>query len=545
MNDNKKGESLNERSRRRTRRVMMIRINLILAAILMLLLIVLLVKSCGSGSDKELLVNTDTFYPGIYVEDISLQGMTMDQAKTAVLDKLEKDCSWDMQVIYGDKVYQVEDILSDNLDEILTEAFQKGRTGDEKQRIQEIKELENKDVFYTVDGSYNEEILNEVIEKAAEEFNTAVKNADLTGYDEAAGEFLYSDSSDGLELDRDDLKSQIQQAIAAKQYAAKLTAKMNVIEPELDRAVVKEKVQLIGRFTTTTTNNSDRNENIRLASGKINNLVIKPGEEFSMNDVTGPRSEADGYKPAGAIVNGKLVEEFGGGVCQVSTTLYNALIESGLETTERFSHSLEPSYVTPGEDAMVSYPGADLKFKNNSKSSVVILFSFESNQLTASLYGIPVLDEGVTIEMRSETTGVIAIPKPEYQEDPSLKYGEEKIITQGREGKKVTTYLVTKKNGVLVSEEFFHTSIYKPKTPVIARNKKAKPEDTLNPDETSGPDQSMKPCGTEKPKATVTPRPTISPTPEPLPTITPTPAPPTEDPEEPSQTPADEPAAIE
>lgn len=98
---------------------------------------------------------------------------------------------------------------------------------------------------------------------------------------------------------------------------------------------------MIGTYSTTTTANKDRNKNIELAAEALNGLILQPGEEFSFNKATGERSEAKGYRPAGAYVNGELVEEPGGGVCQVSSTLYNAVIFSGLTTTERHAHSYE------------------------------------------------------------------------------------------------------------------------------------------------------------------------------------------------------------
>ena len=527
MGDNEPNKSLVERSRRRSRKKMLFRINIALAAAAVLLLAAVLIKSCGgNSSSQELLANTDTFYAGIYIEDIDVGGLTKEEAKKKILAKLEDSNPWTMQVIYGDRSYQVEDIVSENLDEILDGAFMLGRTGEDKDRLNVIKQMKKDHISCTVDKAYEEAELDAVVKKAAEAFNTSMENADLTGYDSEKKEFLYSEGVTGYELDQEALKKEIAAAIDERRYNASIEAVMNVVEPQMDRAEVKEKVQLIGRFTTTTTNNSDRNENIRLASGAINQIVIKPGETFSMNETTGERTLARGYKPAGTIVNGKLVEEPGGGVCQVSTTLYNAVVMAGLKTTERFSHSLEPSYVTPGEDAMVSFPSADLKFENNGTSSIVILFEFYNNQLTASIYGIPVLEEGVTVEMYSETEQILSMPEPEYIEDETLGYGEEVVVTKGRDGNKVVTYLITKKDGVQISKERFHTSVYQPKTPVIRRNSKA-----VEPTESEEPKESEMPEGTDEPEAAETPKPAR--TPEPV--ITPTPVPViTPEPEEPS-----------
>ncbi|MFR5602129.1 MAG: VanW family protein, partial [Lachnospiraceae bacterium] len=235
----------------------------------------------------------------------------------------------------------------------------------------------------------------------------------------------------------------------------------------------KELYQVIGIFTTTTTANKDRNTNITIACEALDGLIIHPGEEFSFNQTTGNRTLEKGYKPAGAYVNGVLVEEPGGGVCQVSSTLYNAVIFSGLTTTERHAHSYEPSYVTPGEDAMVSYDGysgPDMKFINKSSAAVAIRTSFVDRKLTISIVGIPILEEGVTLSMHSEKKMDLDPPEPTYEEDQTLEAGVEVVAKEAVLGSRWVTNLITKKDGVVVSDEFFHNSTYKGKAAIIKRN---------------------------------------------------------------------------
>lgn len=140
--------------------------------------------------------------------------------------------------------------------------------------------------------------------------------------------------------------------------------------------------------------------------------------------MTGNRTTEKGYKPAGAYSNGVVVQEPGGGVCQVSSTLYNAVVFAGLKTTERHAHTYEPSYVTPGEDAMVSYDGyagPDLRFVNNSKTAVGIKAAYSNQTLTVSIYGNPILEDGVTVSMHSEKIKELDPPTPTYVEDPTLE----------------------------------------------------------------------------------------------------------------------------
>lgn len=194
---------------------------------------------------------------------------------------------------------------------------------------------------------------------------------------------------------------------------------------------------------------------------------------FSFNETTGNRTVERGYKPAGAYRNGEFVEEPGGGVCQVSSTLYNAIILAGIKTTERHPHSFEPSYVIPGEDAMVSYDGysgPDLRFVNNSKTSMAIRAVFKDKKITISIVAIPILEQGITISMRSEKVKEYDPPESKYEEDQTLKLDQEVVVTPGVKGSTWKTYLITSKDGAVLTEVYFHSSTYKGKPGVVKRN---------------------------------------------------------------------------
>ena len=197
---------------------------------------------------------------------------------------------------------------------------------------------------------------------------------------------------------------------------------------------------------------------------------MNPGQEFSFNETTGPRSTEKGYQPATAYLNGEIVQEPGGGVCQVSSTLYNAVVFAGLKSTERHAHSYEPSYVTPGEDAAVSYGGPDFKFVNNSDYPIAIKASFSDQKVTCSIYGIPVLDEGVKVRMESEKTAELDPPAPTYEEDQTLQPDEEKTVKNATPGSRWSTALVTYKDGKEIERIDFHNSVYRGKAAIIKRN---------------------------------------------------------------------------
>jgi vancomycin resistance protein YoaR len=148
----------------------------------------------------------------------------------------------------------------------------------------------------------------------------------------------------------------------------------------------------IGEYVTFfNTNNKERNNNIYLAAKAINNYVLFPGEIFSFNKVVGERTAGKGYRPATVIVNGEFTEDFGGGICQVSSTLFNAVDNAGLKVVQRNSHSREVSYVPPKRDATVSWNGPDLIFKNDYNQPILILAKSIENKLIIKIYSSDVI----------------------------------------------------------------------------------------------------------------------------------------------------------
>ena len=292
----------------------------------------------------------------------------------------------------------------------------------------------------------------------------------MTGYDETE-KFQFSQEAAGRTVDREDLLGQIGEAVARGDYDAVLSGKVSEVPAAMNLEQAKEAYVLLAKFSTRAeVESEDRDHNVKLAADTVNNTLIAPGEEFSMNAVIGETTEEQGYKEAATYARGEVVPEFGGGVCQVSSTIYNAVIQAGLETTERKNHSMTVSYVPLGEDAMISYWNSDLKFKNNSSGNILVLLDAYGPEVICYIYGIPSLPEGVTVKMDSQIVEALPVPEPTYVEDDSLSPGEERYKTYGKEGYRVKTDLVTMKDGVEIGREFLHNSTYNPQTPVIRRN---------------------------------------------------------------------------
>lgn len=434
---------------------------------------------------EDAVLGSDTIYEGVSINGIALGGMTRQQATEAVEQSLGL-AEHSLTLQYNDQTFQVPLMTGSDLASVIDQAYQVGRDGTREENLAKIEEIKTQPVEFTVEAGYSLPDMTEVLNSCAQAINRKAKNATVTGFNVKDSSFTYEDGQNGLEVNQEATQAAAQAAVDAGNYDGTVTITVTETTPEMDKATLKSKFKRLATFTTTTTSNSNRNTNIRLCSQAISGAVVQPGEEFSVNTLTGQRTAAKGYKDATVIKNGVYVQEPGGGVCQVSSTLFNAVVRAGLKISERHNHTIVSSYVPIGEDAAVDYPNKDFKFINNSEGPVAVVMTFdESNKkLKASVYGIPILKDGIKLDLTSEVTQTIPIPDPTYTEDPTLEYGQEVTVTTGLEGKKVTTYLITKQDGKQISKEVLHKSNYPKRTPVIAINSKATPTESTIPEET-------------------------------------------------------------
>ena len=215
----------------------------------------------------------------------------------------------------------------------------------------------------------------------------------------------------------------------------------------------KEMVLRAEFSTDYSKSSAERKHNISLAAKTLNGTFVDVGGEFSFNGTVGARTEKRGYKRAKIIVNGEFVEGVGGGVCQVSTTLYNAVVRAGLKITEYHAHSLSVSYVSPSADAMVNSGSADLRFINDTHNPVIIKATANGSKLTVKIYGEP-LQEKYELKsvIKSEIPPEYAVIKDTAGEYPDLYLGERRIVKNGKKGIISEGYIVKTLNGKVVSK---------------------------------------------------------------------------------------------
>ena len=227
----------------------------------------------------------------------------------------------------------------------------------------------------------------------------------------------------------------------------------------------------LSTFTTRyDASDKDRTTNLVLACQKLNGKVIMPGQTFSYNETLGPRTAAAGYKNAKIYESGQVVDGLGGGICQISSTLYNAALMSDMEIVERRNHQFVTSYVKAGRDATVVYGSTDFRFKNTRTYPVKIIASAKSGIATVSIFGIKEADRDYTYTFKTETVSTIPFTT-KYVEDSSLASGKEMVKQKGANGLVTKTYMTKLLNGKVVSTELLSKDTYSAMQKIVHRGK--------------------------------------------------------------------------
>ncbi|NLY42824.1 MAG: vanomycin resistance protein VanB [Clostridiaceae bacterium] len=274
----------------------------------------------------------------------------------------------------------------------------------------------------------------------------------------------------GISFDKAEAEEIIKnhQSEGEKYYIPLSFTQPTVLQEYIEKNLFKDK---FSSFTTSfSVSYAERIHNINLAGNAINGTVIGPGEVFSYNDVVGDRTYETGYKNAKIYVGGQIVDGVGGGICQVSTTLYNAALFADLEIVNRYNHSMTVSYVPPGQDAAVAYDVLDLKFRNNTEWPIRIDCIIRGGNITFEIWGTK---NGVNKTIEIENKIIKTVPfTTKYVDDPGLEEGKTVVQQNGANGYVVDTYKITKIDGQVVSRKKISTSSYMPIEHIVKRGTK-------------------------------------------------------------------------
>ncbi|MBQ3415111.1 MAG: VanW family protein [Clostridia bacterium] len=277
----------------------------------------------------------------------------------------------------------------------------------------------------------------------------------------------------GVDFDVDEAKELIKED--KEEYVIKLKiTKPKITVEEFGEEAFPDRLAI---FTTKyNAGEVDRTTNLRIACQKINGKVILPGDIFSYNATLGERTVAAGYKEAKIFSAGQVVDGLGGGICQISSTLYNAVVMANLEIVERRNHQFVTSYLPAGRDATVVYGLTDFKFKNTRKYPIKIKAGVQGGIATISVYGMKE-DEEYDITLETRTIGTIPF-STQYEEDDSIEEGKETVKQNGANGIQTETYKIMSQNGNVVSRSLLSKDTYTPKQKIIIKGTKSEQIET-------------------------------------------------------------------
>lgn len=428
--------------------------------------------------EYDAMINSTTFLEGVTVNSIDIGGMTMTEAKAALSASEASITSLtEMQLVYDNKLYPLD--LSNipftlNTDSVLTEAFNLAKSGDLAAMRAEAEDVRVNGRAYTLTASYDLTALTDGVAQIAAQIDIPAQDATVSGVDSDSHTLIIKDEVTGFAVDQTTLIAQITDSIL---NGVKTPIQIPVVETQ--PSITKESLSGLyvkrGEQTTDfSTSTSSRKYNVRKGAGLINGTVLEPGETFSTNDTLGVRSLSNGWKEASAYESGAVVPQAGGGVCQLSTTLYNAAVKADLEIVYRRNHSMPVHYIDMGLDATINSVGnvIDFKFKNNTTSDIIIIaYTTSSNKLTFQVWGRPFdTDEYDEIKLTSKLVSTnsaggdpveLEVAVGTEKADGSLMVaGETYVAITPRKGYVYQSYKNYYKDGTLVKSEKLAVSTY-------------------------------------------------------------------------------------
>lgn len=402
---------------------------------------------------------------GIYVNDIDLSDKSAQEARKEIEEYVSSfgDVPITLHVEEeGTIVASAADLgLKWGNEEILDEVASFGRDGDILRCYKELKDLEHQNKIYEVRFGFDKKKIQSLIEENAAQYNKEAVNATLTKTEE------------GFQITEGEMGKVIDTAASVDSVYEYLTGEWDGSACDVDLVVVVDEPQgtteslakvkdVLGTFTTSySTSGGSRSANVANGCSLINGTTLYPGEEFSAYEAVSPFTEANGYYMAGSYLNGQVVDSLGGGICQVSTTLYNAVLRAELEVTERYNHSMIVTYVDPSADAAIAESsGKDFKFKNNREYPIYIEgVTTPDKQITFTIYGVEDRDSNREVVYESVVLERIAPDTEVIYTDASLPVGY-CVVQSAHVGYKAQLWKVVKENGVEVSREQVNSSSY-------------------------------------------------------------------------------------
>ena len=464
----------------------------------------------------------DIICDGVFIEKIDLSGMTREEAQEEVQRYIDSRKQRTLEVdVNGKKVetsladigYQCED------NDFIEQALRVGKDGNPITNYATIKEAQTNHIVYNLQFGYSDKKIKKFVKRDCNKKCTKAKNAKIKIEN---GQLVYTEAKDGVTIDVETTLEMIKKALAEKEEedVVEVAAEVQIQEPSVTQELASRCKDKIGTFQTVfNAGNVSRSKNLSNAARLINGTVLYPGETFSVHDTISPLTEDNGYYAAPSYNNGKVEDTIGGGVCQVSTTLYNAILHAELEIVERSPHSMVVSYVKPSMDAAIAGDYKDFKFRNNTEVPIYIEGGTYSGTIYFNVYGEETRSRKREISFESETIETIQPGEDKIVYDNTKPAGFSQVTQEAHIGYKAVLWKNVKQDGKTKKTQVNSSTYQAVPRYVTKGTMQSAPRPTAKPT----PDHSEKPAATPapnkktpKPKVTAAPKATAVPTQEPV-----------------------------
>ena len=430
--------------------------------ILSCLLLSLMAGILFAGSNSYAKTTGNEIAMGVYAEEVNLSGLTKEEAKEAINAYVSEKAEEKITLTVGEEELNISrgDLgVSWNNEEVVDEALGLGKSGNLIKRYKSLKDLQFDNKVYDLQYTADTELIQTVVTEKCTKYNQKATNVGLKKTDSG---FVVVDGKQGVVVDESAAVKTILAFIESDYSEENTTVAVPTMISEPigsaeELAKVKDK---LGTFKTSfKSSNSDRSKNVRTGAAHIDGTVLYPGETFSTYEYVNPFTIENGYAMAGSYLNGKVVDSLGGGICQVSSTLYNAVLLSELEIVERSPHSMMVTYVQASADAAIAGTYKDFKFKNNTSAPIYIEgYTTDGKQVVFNIYGQETRPSNRTIKFTNKVLESTPAGTKLYA-DAAQGIGY-RHVESGHNGCRAELYKEVYINGVLESSTRVNKSNY-------------------------------------------------------------------------------------
>lgn len=459
------GKNINRRRHMKNRKRIIVLGGFVLLCLLLITVIVFF--SLRSVVNKE---DPNKICKGVYIGDINAAGMTVEDAVKAI-EQIEKTYGKTEMTLEVDKKMAKATLAElgfgiKNKKDLADQAVNYCKTGNLWKRYRDIKKLEKGKKVIQPSYDLDKDTALALVQERCIPLTDGALNATISKEND---KFVITHEEKGEAVDEKASVKKIETFLNNNWHGKPGTISMVVMvqEPQVTKKQLKTIKDLLGTYTTYYGVGGGRVQNIETSARLMNGNIIMPGQEYSVNAIMEPYTVENGYAEAGSYENGEVVQSMGGGICQVSTTLYNALLFSELKITQRSPHSMLVDYVEPSMDAAIAGDFLDLKFVNNTKHPIFLESILSGGYITFNIYGKETREAGRTLQFVSEIIEKKVPEGKKFEEEPDAAVGTIETASQAYTGIVAKLWKIILSNGVEVGREEVNSSVYEAVKPIV------------------------------------------------------------------------------